>query len=89
MRNVCTEGEMLPDRRHPALRREAAQSKVGLAWKIGGQRQRMDAASIVSWRMAAVAAERVEEFMFCIWNGRRSPVYTLNNLSSQAARLRD
>lgn len=27
--------------------------------------------------------------MFCIWNGRRSTVYTLNNLSSQAARLRD
>lgn len=30
-----------------------------------------------------------KEFMFCIWNGRRSPVYTLNNLSSQPARLRD
>lgn len=29
-----------------------------------------------------------KEFMFCIWNGRRSTVYTLNNLSSQAARLR-
>lgn len=24
-----------------------------------------------------------KEFMFCIWNGRRSTVYTLNNLSSQ------
>lgn len=30
-----------------------------------------------------------KEFMFCIRNGRRSPVYTLNNLSSQPARLRD
>lgn len=31
----------------------------------------------------------LKEFMFCIWKGRRSSVYTLNNLSSQPARLRD
>lgn len=39
--------------------------------------------------VSTTAADRGEEFMFCIWTGRRLPVYTLNNLSSQAARLRD
>lgn len=63
------------------------QVKIALTWESCVWRAARDANQCRFKRaenyVGKISGACFKEFMFCIWNGRRSAVYTMNNLSSQ------